>query len=292
MLRMTPARTCLALIPIIATSLCGCGGGGGSAPAGSGTGSNATLTAVLHPFGDTSAMGQRWMDIADYLYSSAFQGAFQYADNTVTVTYTPSHSIPQFTVDAPAHALKPNFCYQMKLVGPAEILPAADPHTFSPTTYALGSHGRWWCETGSWNVADADMASHVGHTLRGYLYIEFFVTTADGSAHFTSGTTNSYHVTWKSSQRVHNTNDGPARQLTITPAVGWAYDVAQAPTQIGLYGEWEPTRTLPGQMSLPVGSYSGVEFRLTEESFHSSSLSGGTWWTAMATDPLSFEVTQ
>ena len=298
MLRIIPESLCWALVPLVAVLLLGCGGGGGSAPTGSGTGtgSNATQTAILHPYGDTTAMGQRWLDIADYLYSAAFPGSFQYPDNAVTVTYTPSHSIPQFTVTAPAHALKPNFCYQMKLVGPLATLTSSDPHTLGATNYALGSSGRWWSETAQWNVADADMASHVNDQMNGYLYFEFFVTAADGSVNFTSGTTNSFHVTWKSSQitdHPHGANDGPVRQFTVTPAVGWAYDAAQTAAQVGLFGEWEPTRTLPGHMALPVGSYSGVEFRLTEESYHSTdATNGGRWWTAMASDPLSFDVTQ
>ena len=266
---------CCGVVLILAVVLSGCGASSQVQPQGS-------YLVSLQPFSDSPSQTPRWMDIANNLYAAAFRSAFVYPSNIVQLSYTTAQAPLQFGVLAPVHALKPNFCYQMKLEGPP-VAWASDPQGSDFTNWALGSNGRWWDDTDNMSLTDADLSSHVGDIIRGYLYFDFLVTAKDGSVTQTSTVNNSYHVTWKTSQRPRTGNDGPLRACSVTARKDrWAYDRQGPAAVVKLYGEGEPGRPLPGQLALPAGSYSGVEFRLTEESFHSSSAYGGSWRTVMA----------
>lgn len=238
----------------------------------------------LSPFADSASQTPRWMDIADYLYMVSFRRTYQYPSSTVVLSWTDGVWPPTFTLSAPARALKPNFCYQMKLEGPSAPWP-------NPTNQVLGSNGRWWCDTCSAALSDATVDGHVGHLVKGYLYFDFAVTGADGSLHYGADLVNSYHVTWKTSQRPPVAGqDGTVRVCTVVAQKDkWAYDKAKPTVDVGLYGEWEPGRALPGQLRLPGGTYT-VDLKLTEESFHSRDRNGGNWRTVMYAPGLTFEV--
>jgi len=285
----TIGAVCTALgLAVVISGLSGCG----SAPGGPWDGSEAVVNTYLRPFADNPSQSPRWMDTADNLYSSAFQMTYAYPEGAVRLDYTTQETPLRFIVTAGRHALKPNFCYQMKIEGPAKQW-GGDPTGSDLVNYQLGSSGRWWCDTCNKSLTDADVSSgaHTGHLVKGYLYFDFLVTGADGSVEQTSAADSSYHVTWKTSQRGRTANDGVVRTYTVVAGSdGWAYDRSRRSKTIGLYGEWEPGRPLPGQVALAAGTYSGVQFRLTEESFHSSNPSGGNWRTVMVADMPDFEI--
>ena len=62
----------------------------------------------------------RWLDIADQEYSPAFRETFKYADASVTVEYL--KTADTFRGKLSAKNLKPNFAYQVKLVGEPDTL--------------------------------------------------------------------------------------------------------------------------------------------------------------------------
>jgi hypothetical protein len=267
-------------------------GGCGSGPGGWLDGNGAVVQTYLRPFTDNVSQTPRWMDIAENLYSTAFQASYRYPDGVVRLDYTTQESPLRFTVTAGSHALKPNFCYQMKIEGPAKPW-SGDPTGSDLVNHELGSNGRWWCDYCNRNLttAEVDSGAHLGHVVKGYLYFDFLVTQADGSIAQTSTANSSYHVTWKTSQRARTANDGPVRSCVVASAADkWGYGKRITTKTVGLYGEWEPDRALTGQVQLAPGLYEGVEFRLTEESFHSTKLKGGKWRTVMYAPDLSFQV--
>jgi len=245
----------------------------------------------LSPFSDNASQTPRWRDIADYLYTTSFRSKFQYTD-AVLLSYTTQETPLRFGISAPQRSLKPNFCYQMKLEGPSQPW-SNQPQGADFVNYQLGSSGRWWCDTDSRSLTDGDVASgaHNGHLVKGYLYFDFAVTNRDGSAYQSSTVTNSYHVTWKTSQRSRTANDGPVRTYTVVATSdGWAYSGKNRTVTVGVYGEWEPGRSPPGSVALASGMYSGVQFRLTEESFHSRLPYGGNWRTVLLASLPEFQI--
>lgn len=260
-------------------ALSGCGGG--ISPTGShDMGAAAVQSVFLTPYTDGVNQTPRWMDIADYLYASSFVGSFAHPANRVQLSFYDSGGL-QFALSAPARALKPNFCYQMKIEGPAKPW-TGDLTGADFVNWNLGHNGRWWNDTDNIPLSDGDLAAHVGDSIKGYLYFDFAFTNKDGSVSRTAPVKNSYHVTWKSTQRSRTANDGALRSCSVVVARdGWAYDRKQTTKTVKLYGEWEPGRPTPGTLTLPAGTYGGLEFRLTEESFHSTASKGGNWRTVM-----------
>ena len=278
----------LAGAALVLVLMSGCGSG----PGGWSDGDGAVMETYLRPYTDSASQRPRWMDIADNLYSTAYQLTYRYPEGAVRLDYTTQESPLRFTVIAGSHALKPNFCYQMKIEGPAKAW-AGDPAGSDLVNHELGSNGRWWCDYCNRNLTDGevDSGAHNGHVVKGYLYFDFLVTQANGSVQQTSAANSSYHVTWKTSQRARTANDGAARSYVVASAADkWAYGKKITTKTVGLYGEWEPGRALSGQVRLAPGVYDGVEFRLTEESFHSTKAKGGNWRTVMYAPGLSFQV--
>jgi hypothetical protein len=233
----------------------------------------------------------RWLDIADCPYSGDFQSAFCYgppAASAATADY--AASAPTLSGTLTASNLKPWFAYQMKLEGKKGILGttaaanAADPQAWA--SFQIGSVGRWWCETEGRNVSDADLAACIaaGHTVKGYLLFDWFVTGADGCASHAFALDSSYHVLWKTSQRRPKRQDSAAVKYSILRGP-YAYPTEAVGTTdtVSLYAEWEPNRPLPGTVLLADGSYD-VQLVLTEESFHSTADGGGCWAKVLAGD--------
>jgi hypothetical protein len=102
----------------------------------------------------------------------------------------------------------------------------------------------------------------------------------------------SFHVLWKASQRRPGSNDSdPLAHLFVVDGASDWYASSQPEQMRFLYAEWESTRAFPGELSLPIGSYS-VRIFLTEESFHENTAppSSGRWATVMTHDDLSFTI--
>jgi hypothetical protein len=230
-------------------------------------------TVSLDPI--SSPSGMYWRDLSGTPYDAAFQSSFSYADANVTLAYETFDSA-HFTGTLTATGLKPNFAYQMKLNGkPTNVWGAEGDDA---TNERIGYTARWWRSTPTaGNSNDADYNAHhsdPAYTYTGYLLYDFFVTDATGSATVPFSSDDVYHVLWKTSQRAPHANDGPIR----------VYDING--TLVDLYGEWEPTRALPGTLVLPPGAYD-VQFYLTEESFHDPSAG---WASVMEKDYIGFNI--
>jgi len=237
-------------------------------------------TVTLGAIGDVTTWPgtpYRWWDIADNEYGATYQSSFDYSQPTVTLAYDAAAST--FTGTLTAAGLKPNFAYQMKLVGTPRVDDWANEQ--------IGYAGRWWRQQPNpGNTNDADYAANKNdpaYIFQGYLLFDFFVTDDQGNATVSFAADSSYHVLWKTAQRSPTINDGPVTTTAFDPAIGAFYDTNYDPATVGIYAEWQTGRALPGQLVLPAGDYT-CQFILTEESFHSTSDLGGYWAGAMGGD--------
>lgn len=196
---------------------------------------------------------QRWKDIAGNAYAGTADtsaSSQDYAGASVTVDYgvVGQHLTGTIT----GTNLKPNFAYQLKLEG----FGSGDTNT------TLGDLGRWSGSTG-------------------YILFGYIVTDSAGNVSTSFATDSSYHVLMRHSASTGTTgtygfgtpgvNDGPVIWSDFDPdtSSSW-YDVDYGPAHVGVYGQYEPGKALPGELLLPFGSYE-CKFVLTEESFHDTS---------------------
>jgi hypothetical protein len=246
----------------------------------------------------------RWMDVAGQTYSSDFQDSYNYSQATVHVSYNTFGE--SLTGKLIAQNLKPNFAYQLKLVG--------TPGTTD--NELIGLAGRWWQEewngsawTNGQNLNDkgtgsspnpndntyltrksmADITSPTGLHYRytGYLLFGYFITDSNGDANLYFETGNCYHVLWKTTQRARVAEDGPLKTVTFDPVLSTAYDVDYPSSTVSIFGEWE--RLPMGNVNLATGNYN-CQIVLTEESFHGTDPLEGNWAAAMSTN-TSFTLT-
>ncbi len=263
-------------------------------------GQEATVT--LADSGSTD--GLRWLDVADNEYATAYQGSYDYSQATVQVTNTLAGE--RFSGTLTATNLKPNFAYQIKLVG-TPGMPGSPEATSNEN---IGYAGRWWEEEWDGAVWQAngnlnnkgngtspnpnddlynsrkdilDPGSPTGRRYRytGYCVFAYFITDEDGDATVSFVLNNSYHVLWKTSQRAWDDDggDGPivAHTFDPYPLSEDAYTVDYDLSSARVFGEWE--RLPHNGIALAVGSYT-AQFLLTEESFHGSG-TAGNWAAAM-----------
>jgi hypothetical protein len=264
-------------------------------------------TALLHDAGATS--GFRWLDVADQAYSRFFQTNYDYGNPEVAVGVDYPAVADVFAGTLTAAGLKPNFAYQIKIEGsPGARL----------DNERVGLAGRWWQEqwlTDHWgnganlnlqpdpdpayaypnrNPNDmtyfvrrdlTDASGHLAYRYTGYVVLGYFVTDAEGAATVPFRLDNSYHVLWKTQQRMRDPErDGPLLQAPLDAASSYhplAYERAGATTTVSVFGEWE--RLPRGAVVLPPGEYE-VRFVLAEESFHATSVLGGRWARALEAD--------
>ncbi|HYF51840.1 MAG TPA: hypothetical protein VEJ63_20655, partial [Planctomycetota bacterium] len=241
----------------------------------------------------TNASNFRFKDALGQAYSSAYISSYSYGNAGVKVTIdTTGNAYLSGTIVGTG--LKPNFAYQLKLSGlPSKMATTPEQLAASDdaTNERIGKLGRWYRQQPNpANSTDADYEankSDPNYIFQGYLIIGFFMTDANGAVNTTFTGNNSFHVLWREDQRPRSPNDGPAAPFTL-PATGGnpAYDVSLSNRPFTLYGEWEPTRALPGQMQMPSGDYRAT-LVLTEESFHDASPLSGNWTTVLNA-PLNF----
>ena len=214
----------------------------------------------------------RWRDIAENTYwDDPVVRDYTYAGTDGAAVFLDITSpAPTFTAYLVARGLKPNFAYQLKLNGK----PAEDANA----NQILGDLGQWWGD-------------------EGYILFDCFVTDENGDAGMPLALDSSLHVLWKESQRdpVPEQDSQPTYHTLTTASflMPW-YDPGQYTTgTVGIYGQGEPGRPLPGQVILPGGGYN-VKILLTEESFHSdgppTDPDGGYWQTVMTNDNVQFIV--
>jgi len=231
----------------------------------------------------------RWRDIATNLYAQAYQDDYSYDDALVTVTYAPCECLA-FAGHLSAANLKPNFAYQIKLVGKPTGLWGAEGD--DAANELIGFIGRWWrTQPNTGNSSDADyIANHdnPAYIFEGYLVLDFFITDPDGSAEVDFAVDSSFHVLWWQHQRTPGSCDSPVKWATVTGSTGDpAYDTDVGPEDIGVFAEIE--RLCYGETVMTPGSYN-CRLLLTEESFHQSGDGNGYWASAVAFDNLRFEV--
>lgn len=232
----------------------------------------------------------RFKDIGGQPYALSFTSGYSYVAANVTVSLdTPGLDYLAGAVSATG--LKPNLAYQIKLTGNPSKSGMADAD--DATNEILGYHGRWWrLQPDAANSNDGEYNANKdtpGYVYEGYILIAFFVTDAMGNARVRFVGNNSFHVLWRLDQRQPGPNDGPLGDVAVPDTTGSsAYDAAVPSRQFSLYGEWEPTRALPGTLQLPLGHYRCRMF-LTEESFHDFGPNGGQWAVAMSA-PLGFDI--
>ena len=192
--------------------------------------------------------------------------------------------------------MKPNFAYQLKLVGTPG----------SADNEQIGFAGRWWQE--EWNGATWINGKNINdqtyidnhdelysisppvnrYRITGYLVFDYFITNNKGAVEtilFETGS--SYHVLWKTTQPSCPLNGGPTKTATFNPtSTEPAYDTDYPSNTVSILGEWE--RLPPGQVNLPPGTYN-CQIVLTEESFHGSGALAGKWAAAMNAN-LNFQI--
>ena len=265
-----------------------------------GGGSQVTVQLRDIDSGLTSPSGvYRWLDVADQAYSAAYRNSYNYTQATVQVTYYQKGNILRGKLTATN--LKPNFAYQVKLVG--------DPQADASANEWIGLAGRWWQET--WNgsawangqnlnnkgngsspnpndliyfsnhdVADSTSPTGKHYRYTGYMVFNYFVTDSGGKATLSFQVDSSYHVLFKTTQRTRTTSDGPIKTTTFDAGPTSSAYSSDYPTQtVSIFGEWE--RLPVGGVILSPGGYN-CQFILTEESFHGSgSTYAGNWAAAM-----------
>ncbi len=225
----------------------------------------------------------RFKDCSGQVFGANYIHNYSYSNSTVNVS-----------LDAPgalylsgliqATGLKPNYAYQIKLAGRNSKLSGAGTGD-DATNERLGLIGRWWrAYPNPANAKDDDYLAHKSdpnYAYSGYLIIGFLITDAQGNATTRFTGDNSFHVLWRTNQRSQSVNDGPVNNFVLPSTAGnAAYDVSNPAQPLGIYGEWEPTRALPGMLAMPRGHYA-CDFILTEESFHDVGVNAGNWTAAM-----------
>ncbi len=296
----------------------GCGGSGSGYPSAqrpSNNGSQSTLSVALTapaqvafvPYNDPwpSSKPRMW-DISnnpykDWITDGKPNGKFAYNSQQVTLTYDKTPTTRYFSGHIAARGLKPNFAYQLKLIGKPVY---GSRGTGTSTSYIerdgrlrkvgdtpvngddwanekVGYSARWWCDTDQINADDAHYRTHYvnapvkrRHTIYAYHFIGDFITDTLGNYDGNFAGQRSYHVTWSS----WNTNPikdvqffGPATPSSESD-YGYGANAQLNPTPTTLFYEMERGRADP--VSLPVGTYH-CRFMITEESFHNN-YNGGT----------------
>jgi hypothetical protein len=262
---------------------------------------------------------ERWRDIADNPLTAFQKGAqsFSYRPQPlaggeiatqapqVTLSYSTAPPVPYFIGRIDAQGLKPNFAYQLKLVGK----PTKGRHGWGSEGHEwanerLGYAARWWCghpiHASGTNFDDNHYLNEyknalpgMEHDMYGYIYMGQFITDASGSAHVTFYGDHPYHISWQWWQG--GAKDVLAGRWLVRSAPGpnldapYGYGTALPPTSVTLYYENEPGRTQP--LTLPPGLYR-CRFLITEESFHNpvaSTPEGGYWKTVLASEDFVYD---
>jgi len=251
-----------------------------------------SATVDLDPLVDTETWPDapfRWKDIATNLYAQAYKDTYTYDQAGVAVSFD-SVQDSVFAGHISAVGLKPNFAYQVKLVGKPSGLWGAEGDDL--TNERIGYAGRWWRVTPNpGNATDQDYEAHrddPDYIYEGYLLMDFFVSDSLGTVEYDFAGRSSYHVLWWESQRQRGPCDSPVRYSTVVGhASDPAYEEDVGPLNVGVYAEIE--RLCEGETVLPGGDYR-CRFFLTEESFHQSGEDEGYWLSVLACDTLSFHL--
>ena len=193
--------------------------------------------AHLDPIGDVTTWPDtpyRWKDILDHIYAQTYQDTFAYDLPRVTVAHDPYGQT--FSGRLTGFGLKPNFAYQMKLVGKPTGL--WDEAGDDQSNEYIGYEGRWWREQPDpGNSDDADYEAHKDdstYIFVGYLLFDYFVTDEYGHGTKDFSLNSSYHVLWNTvlNARPPGPNDSPiSDHLVRNAGYNPAYDMAYTPAE-------------------------------------------------------------
>lgn len=253
------------------------------------------LSALDVVFQPTLAANERFKDIGAQALGANYISTYNYANATVVLNLNQS-GLKYLDGTLTATGLKPNFAYQVKLSGrPSHSGQSADEAAAADdvSNEKIGRVGRWWRAAptqGNTNDAEFELKKNdSSYLFQGYMPIAFFVTDANGSASVRVLGNNSFHVLWRVDQRAPSPNDGTPLDVAVPSTSGnSAYDTTLPARSFQLYGEWEPTRALPGQLVMMDGAYN-CDIALTEESFHESGALAGNW-TSVLRSSISFSI--
>lgn len=197
-----------------------------------------------------------------------------------------------------ATGLKPNFAYQVKLVGKPENDPVWGSNGDDWSNQSLGYAGRWFEQApGTGNRDDnyvTPLLNNPAYIFEGYIVFDFFATDEYGNATIDLSLDNSLHVLFRTAPPGTGTaspgvNDTNPKYYDVDTFLEPAYSApGNTVMNLGLWGQHEPGRAPVGEASLPAGDYD-VRFLLTEESFHQSDL-GGYWAGAMVHNDIEFTI--
>jgi hypothetical protein len=234
---------------------------------------------------------ERWLDISDAQYqdwstSTGSNGKYSYRVNpNVVLTYDTAPATPYFQGRIDATGLKPNFCYQLKLVGkPVHGSRGMGKSTswknFDGVTQQVGStpvngddwaneqigfSGRWWDDTnqsGATNTVDGlylnayktpvQSGSSSVSTVYGYQFMGSFVTNGKGEAHVNFSGQYSYHIDWKATQGGrkdvwNGTFPVTGWLLNSNPTFYYGYGATAPATSVDLWYELETARNIVNQ---------------------------------------------
>lgn len=228
----------------------------------------------------------RWRDALGHPYGAAFRQSFSYEDSRVELRC--DRRAPVFRGRLVAQGLKPNFAYQVKLVGMPESLWGKDAEPES--NRHIGELGRWWIPgeeaRNAYFIEDLDK-----NKMEGYLVFDYFVTDANGNAQASFEARSSLHVLWRTDQWPPAERDTkPTRHKILATADNPAYDQTFPDGVLELYAEAELDRPPAGKALLPPGRYRCF-FLLTEESFHDYDNEDGGDWAAALAATVAFTIT-
>lgn len=258
-------------------------------------------TASFAPMQDPWPLArERWLDINNNPYNAWLtngqpNGGYSYAGAQVQLTFDRAPGVPYFVGHIRASGLKPNFSYQLKLVGkPQRGTRGWGTLGDDLSNERIGKAGRWWCDSSHAAQTNFDDAHYYRyykyappgqeHNIYGYHYMGEFVTDGKGSADVDITGQYSYHITWASWQGgIRDTLFGtfPVRGSALGDGSFYGYGSSAPNDNVTLYYEYEASRTNP--VMLPAGNYK-CRFVLTEETFHNTSYLGGYWRGVLATE--------
>lgn len=254
--------------------LAGCGGGTATSPTPVLPTDIAQIS--LKPYSDPWPLAKpRFLDIDDQAYSANFRRNFAYSNQSAVLTYQTKPANPYFTGHLRLQNLKPNFAYQLKLIGkPQKGSRGWKQFGDDTSNENIGFAGRWWDDTAQTNTFDAayrnlykNARNGNRHTIYGYLFMGDVVTDANGNADVDFAGNHSYHITWQDKQ-TYGLREVEAGTFSVgSSPQNYAYERDLAPKPIKLWYEWESGRS--HDVRLPAGTYN-CRFLITEESFHAN----------------------
>ncbi|MHC4886832.1 MAG: hypothetical protein ACYTGH_17280 [Planctomycetota bacterium] len=236
--------------------------------------------------GQNDPQFERWADLQGNYYSRAFAANFDY-EKTPTVRVRIDSEAQTLQGRIEAEGLKPNFCYQLKLVGDF----AVDRTAFE----TIGRVGRWRLPGYDTNYVDEDYhtaTEEVKAQTSAYIFFDYLVTDSQGRAVRDFALDSSLHVVWSASrQRKARGEDCITVKVDATDPALYMRP-KEEPTEEVIWAEREIRRyTSEADIThLPVGSYK-ARLELTEESFHSQDRDGG-WWATVMTLPIEFAISE